>query len=268
VMESKIRNNWLNNLPITQRIINTTTHRNTGTSPAKLLFGNRLDLERGLFLPLYKSTNSTDLQLQEQHQQSLSKWVQEMSEQHEIIISKAQQIQESIDNANKLKRYPKNLVTEFPINSFVLVSYPETGYGRNKPTRFDPNWRGPMRVIEHKGSEYTLLNLVNKQQMKVHISLLKPFVYDPAKVDPLEIAMYDTQEYYIEMILEHRGNIKKLSSLEFLVKWKGYGLEHNSWEPWSTLRNTEQLHDYLYNNNLRKLIPKTYIDETTTRNQR
>ena len=125
-----------------------------------------------------------------------------------------------------------------------------------------------MRVIDHNGSEYTLLNLVTKDQMKIHVSLLKPFIYDPAKVDPLEIAMYDTQEYFIEKVLEHRGNIKRLSSMEFLVKWRGYGLEHNSWEPWSALRNAEQLHDYLYNNNMKKLIPKTYIDETKNRNHK
>ena len=53
--------------------------------------------------------------------------------------------------------------TEFPINSYVLVEYPE---GR-PPTKFHPHKRGPLKVLSYLGRRYTLLNLVkNKEDLR------------------------------------------------------------------------------------------------------
>ena len=39
-------------------------------------------------------------------------------------------------------------------------------------------------------------------------------------------------EYFIDKILDHKGNLKKKTEIEFLVSWLGYAQEHNSWEPY------------------------------------
>ena len=46
-------------------------------------------------------------------------------------------------------------------------------------------------------------------------------------------------EYEVESILSHRfvGHNK----LEYLVKWLGYGVEHNTWEPSANCANCPQL---------------------------
>ena len=36
-------------------------------------------------------------------------------------------------------------------------------------------------------------------------------------------------EYFIDKILEHRGNLKKKTEIEFLVTWLEYAQEHNSY---------------------------------------
>ena len=64
-----------------------------------------------------------------------------------------------------------------------------------------------------------------------HVSDMKPFVFDPTVVDPLDIARRDHMEYFIDKILDHRGNIKKRSILQFHVNWLGYTQESNTWEP-------------------------------------
>jgi hypothetical protein len=46
--------------------------------------------------------------------------------------------------------------------------------------------------------------------------------------------------------------------MEFLVHWKGYDNQENTWEPWIGLRDTKVLHEYLYSKGLKKLIPKKF----------
>ena len=82
------------------------------------------------------------------------------------------------------------------------------------------------------------------------------FEFDPDLVNPRDVAIRDNDEYVIETILQHRGDPKQLRSLTFLVKWLGYPDSENSWEPWSNLRLTEQLHLYLRTNGLQRLIPR------------
>jgi Chromo (CHRromatin Organisation MOdifier) domain len=56
---------------------------------------------------------------------------------------------------------------------------------------------------------------------------------------PVITAKGDT-EYEVEMILDSHLHRAKL---QYLVKWKGYGPEENSWEPESNLGNSKWLVD-------------------------
>ena len=60
------------------------------------------------------------------------------------------------------------------------------------------------------------------------IQFLKPFVFDAALTNPLDVARRDYMEYFIDKILEYIGNLKKKTEIEFLVSWLGYAQEHNS----------------------------------------
>ena len=62
-------------------------------------------------------------------------------------------------------------------------------------------------------------------------------------------------ECFIEEILEHRGNLKMKTEIEFLVSWLGISVDCDSWETFVNLRDTEQLHQYLTRQNLQRLIP-------------
>ena len=93
----------------------------------------------------------------------------------------------------------------------------------------------------------------------VIIQFLKPFVFDAALTDPLDVALRDYMEYFIDKILEYIGNLKKKTETEFLVSWLGYAQEHNSWEPYKASRDSEQLHAYLTEHKLRFLIPQNFL---------
>jgi hypothetical protein len=74
----------------------------------------------------------------------------------------------------------------------------------------------------------------------------------------LDIARRDYLEFFVEKILDMTGDVKKVSTLTFLVKWLGYDDTHNSWEPWKNVRDTAEVHVYLRANNMEKLIPKKF----------
>nr|XP_036575130.1 reverse transcriptase domain protein [Colletotrichum truncatum]KAF6781651.1 reverse transcriptase domain protein [Colletotrichum truncatum] len=68
-----------------------------------------------------------------------------------------------------------------------------------------------------------------------HISLLESapkgsYTTDYIEVDP-------EQEYEVERIIDH---IEEQKSIRYLVKWKGYGHEDNTWEPPQSLENAQE----------------------------
>jgi Chromo (CHRromatin Organisation MOdifier) domain len=71
----------------------------------------------------------------------------------------------------------------------------------------------------------------------------------------------DYLEFFSETILQHTGDVKRLSTLQFKVKWLGYDETYNWWEPWANFKEMEILHHYLSEKNIRQIISKQ-IKET------
>lgn len=138
----------------------------------------------------------------------------------------------------------------------MLVAHPHTRMGQRPPKKTSSLYKGPMRITNIRGSEYTVQDLISSKESKVHISLIKPFEYDPTHTDPKEVAMTDDREFLIDHIIKHEGNPRYKKSLRFLVRWANYPKEPDTWEPWKNLRDTEQLHMYLRSANLTSLLPK------------
>ena len=80
-----------------------------------------------------------------------------------------------------------------------------------------------------------------------HVSLLQAYRADGTYQPPKEPLFYDDAGlpwYEVEDILQHRELKRgKRSVVQYLIKWKGYGHEHNTWEPESNL-NVEALQAY------------------------
>ena len=89
----------------------------------------------------------------------------------------------------------------------------------------------------------------------------REFRYDERYVDPRDIALRDREEFFVEKILAHRGDVGRLKTLTFHVKWRGFDESFNSWEPWKNLRETEMLHRYLILHGLQKLIPAKFREK-------
>jgi len=255
IFEKKSITDWWKYLPIVKRIINATPVASTGVAPARLLFGESIDLQRNMFvLPSQKNIDG-------EISVSLSEWAANMLKTQEAILKSAQQVQKKKDDKHMADAAPER--TEYPIGSHVLVEYPTTRMSLKTPTKFHTNLKGPLRVIKFDKNDYTLLDLTNNKEEKCHITRLHPFIYDSNEIDPREIAMKDNQYNDIEAILKHKGSIKNKTAMTFLVKWAGYDASHNSWEPWNGpkgtgVRTNAVLHKYLANHNMKNLIPSQF----------
>jgi len=51
------------------------------------------------------------------------------------------------------------------------------------------------------------------------------------------------EEWVVEEILDSRMVNRKL---RYLVKWEGFGVEHNSWEPWDNVHALELMVDFYW----------------------
>ena len=226
-------------LPFVQRILNSSENERTNISPASLLFGNSINLDRGILLPFEEQPPLS---------QSLTKSTSKMLQiQHTLTVLARNVLKETDDVHLSLN---SNAATDFLPGSFVLVAH------RSAPeTRLHTLWRGPMRVIRNTRGEYILFDLITNKEKRYHVSQLKQFNFNPARTDPLDVARKDYLEFFIEEVLYHTGQTDRISTLRFKIKWLGYDESYNSFEPWANLRDMEILHRYLIHNNLRKLIP-------------
>jgi transposase InsO family protein len=243
---------WSNRLPMVQRIINATVHAATGIAPQQLLYGNAFDIERRIFLE--KDEIGPQVTTDRAETNTLREWFADMltfQEQATIqaIDNQWRKDQRHIERGNQTR-------TQFEVGSLVLINYPHTDYGRDQPSRFHPKIRGPFRVIETKDNRIITEDL-NTQKQEEHLILnARPFHYDPAFVNPKEVALTDNDLYVVEKVMAHKGDSKKRSTLEFKVKWLGY--PNPSWEPYHNLRTNAHLHEYLRGKKLTSLIPKDF----------
>ena len=77
----------------------------------------------------------------------------------------------------------------------------------------------------------------------VKLSLAPP---DPipgrrAQPPPLPEIVNGEEEWVVEEILDSKMVNRKL---RYLVKWEGFGIEHNSWEPWDNVHAPELIADF------------------------
>jgi hypothetical protein len=75
-----------------------------------------------------------------------------------------------------------------------------------------------------------------------HVSLLEPYREDGrVQPPPSPIEMEGALEYEVESILEHRFRGIRNPRAYYKVAWKGYGIEHNSWESESNVVNAPEI---------------------------
>ena len=237
IFTTNLMDNWSTYLPLVQRILNADVKEALGVSPSQILFGNSIQLDRGILLPNMPNQSFT-----------LSDWMNKMLQAQSEILHIARKTLEARDDFHMSKHHGNP--TTYPVNSYVLVDYIN-----QPPTTLHTNLEGPFRVVSSANGQYTLQNLVTEELNEYHVSRLRPFYYDDEDT-PRQTANRDSQQWDVDSIIDHAGDQNHRKELLFRVRWLGHDEACDTWEPYSNLRHNIKLHDYLKANKMKKLIPK------------
>ena len=136
----------------------------------------------------------------------------------------------------------------FELGTDVLLStkniHMRAPTGRKSTPKLLPKWIGPFKVLEKVGESNLAYKLELPSTLKIHpvfhVSLLKEYLSD-GRVQPPSPLIIEGEAYFmIERILDHRVSKRgRQTRLEYLIKWLDYGSEHNSWEPSSSIEESE-----------------------------
>ena len=255
--DSRVVDDWVVKLPFVQRIMNAHVHSLTGFTPAEMLYGKAIELNRNIFPIATTEKASSVLSSLDIDSKFFKDWIENRNEAQQEVLRASSDLQTKLREEH-LASLPKEKVTAFEIGSWVLIQphmNPLTGR-RATGDKLTPYWAGPYQVqSQTDANTYVLRDTVQDKTFNRHVKDLHRFNYDPQFTDPSAVALIDRREFVIEKVLDHRGEVTSKKSLEFLVKWKGYTDDFNLWLPWKEVMYVTALHEYLTSKNLAKLIP-------------
>jgi transposase InsO family protein len=151
MFDVNIFSKWNLHRPFVQRILNSMENESIGVSPAKIIFGNSIELTSGIVIPIKLPSND---------EMRLSEWSANMLRMQSAVISSAQQNQRNKDDHHMMTANARR--TEYPVGSYVLVDYHTGGLLTRAvgPTKLHTPKRGPFRVVSFSKNKYILQNLV------------------------------------------------------------------------------------------------------------
>jgi hypothetical protein len=264
VFHKKFCYDWhATDLPLTQRMLNGRVHSRTGVTPASLVVP-AVSLDRSTLT----STDSQPVQLSSPQTtnpvsnfetldfKSLSEQIK--SRYDDLAIAAKESL--LIRDDKHINNYTADR-TEFPANSYVLVSFKS----KDKQVKFNTRNRGPLKVIRQVArNTFRLQNLITGLSEEYNRQDLIPYDIDIERYNPRQIAQSDKFLLEIEKIISHTPrNPKSASQLSFVIQWTGYeGEDEYTTETWAdnkTLHKNRVICRYLNEKGLSRFIPKNVI---------
>jgi hypothetical protein len=246
---------WSDLLPMVQRSLNASFHSAIGTSPARILFGDCLDLDRAVLtkIPDGKKFDA-------------AVYCDAMAINQRVIIEEANRLQTELCKKVVAKAAAKQRnrpAPVFNVNDWVIVK-PQPQYPLHK---LAPRWPGPFRI--HRTSadsdKVFLLDTVNNKLFSALKRQLE--LFDISRVSDVaglkKVAEADQFEFPIESIIGHalmsnedelginpiqlqqsfvRG-VRPKKSFQFLIKWTGY--EEPTWVAYKDAKKYVQFPGYV-----------------------
>ncbi|CAO3619736.1 unnamed protein product [Cunninghamella blakesleeana] len=219
------QDNWVGLLPLAEFSYNNSEHSSIKKSPFYANYGHHPSID--FHLPELPSSTIAENKIEE-----MDNTIQELQDN----MKKAQETYSRYANQ---KRTP---APNYNIGDKVWLK--TTNIKTQRPSKkLDYKKLGPFKVIEKINPVAYRIELPHTMKIHnvFHTSLLTPVTenelsqrYQPA---PPPIIVNGQEEFIVEKILDHR---KRYGRLYYLVKWKDYGPEANTWEPIENLQPDDQ----------------------------
>jgi hypothetical protein len=218
---------WSDSLPLVQRIYNSLPNRSTGIAPARLLYGNAVDLDRQLLIQLPEPTESITYE---------GYLMELMATQTALVQASADHQRAVVDRT--LESAPEH-PTSYEVGDLVLA-LPAAKQPRSKLL---PRWLGPMAIVDGVRDLYICQDLNTGNLRNIHVSRLKLYK-DDENVSAANAALWDSEIALVDSIVAHR-NGRTPSRYHFQVRWMDYGPEHDTWEPYKHVKKTAAFARYI-----------------------
>lgn len=183
-------------------------------------------------------------------------------------ISHAQHCLETAQARMKAQADKSRRDVEYAVGQEVLLSTKNLKFKSSGSPKFAPRFVGPFKIISTVGKRsrenpneievVTAVKLDLPPLMRIHpvfhVSLIKPYHAGagPVPVQPLAFDHDGAPLWEVEAILAERshtpskrkGRGQPKPKKEYLVKWKNFGPEHDSWEPENGVKHLQAFSEF------------------------
>lgn len=220
---------WSRYLSTAEFAYNNAKHESTGYSPFFLEYG--------------RNPRAGPTLLKEIHEQDLNDIMKKRLEAQEHAQAAL------VLAAERMKWYYDKGVQKVPFKKGDKVKLDLRDYQKTERA-LQPRWEGPFEIIE-KLSDLTFHLKLPSKFRDIHpvfnaIKLApwnEPEIEGQKKTPPEPLLVKGKPEFLVEKILQHR---KYRGKTQYLVRWKGYGRDEDTWEPETNLKGAkEAIKDYL-----------------------
>jgi len=241
VIDLDARNKWSFYLPMIEYILNHTVQSSTNFTPYAMMYGrDEADVRDPLKpISLLVQQNRLPELLIEEEEEEVVDYVRTLTHRLAVIQNCARRAQEKVLN----KRAKQIEPTTYELGSYVLL----TRVHDDKPRKLAPRLLGPFKVIAHHPGQvlYKLQSLVDPSDVReVHTERMRSFLGEGLSLEAMrQLAANDKEEFLVDEVMTHKGTTK--DDIEFLIHWRGYGHEEDSWEPFENCNGNDKLELYL-----------------------
>ncbi|QRW17243.1 Retrotransposable element Tf2 protein [Rhizoctonia solani] len=210
---------WVKWLPLAEYAYNNAKHAATGKTPFKLVYGRN-----PIMNPSTVPANVPEADLVA-----------------DTLAQEWQEAESALRMTKERMARPKGIIPEYSVGEKVWLDGKNVVL-RTNSNKLDPKRLGLFKVTEKISSHAYRLRLPDTLKIhdvfyvgllsKAHKSPSQPF---PKKPPPETIE--GEEEYEVEQIIDSK---RQQGKWFYLIKWKGYGPEDNSWEPEELLEHSQE----------------------------
>jgi len=170
--------------------------------------------------------------------------VKEFVDHMSTVLANARRSLEAAQQRQKAYADLSRRPVSYQVGEKVLLSSKFLSLKVPGASKLMPKFVGPFTIVEKVNEVAFKLGLPENMRVHdvFHVSLLKPYSPDPHHSPPPPPDVVDGElEYTVDRVLDHRDKRQGRRSVrEYLIRWAGYGPEHNTWEPQSNMAGAKE----------------------------